>query len=244
MADDSRILKSPEKNPPYMVNTNALQLSPGVPSTTKKWENFGWTQDESDQWKSFATQANDLFILYTDPDKTSSAIKAKLKVLIKNILAYDHDELTGHHLLDKVALFGTLDDCKTFRVKRGTALAKPPSPASKEPVTKIPQIAIRKYDINLHILDVTDPGTPDSKAKPEGIKFVRVLRYIGTEAPASTDVYKPIGNASRGTITSKLPENETSGSTRKFAWYIACYESETGMLGPYCTPLRLGIVST
>ena len=43
MADGSRIPTKLKDAVPYLDNLDDLQLSPGVPATTKKWENWDWS---------------------------------------------------------------------------------------------------------------------------------------------------------------------------------------------------------
>lgn len=166
-------------------------------------------------------------------------------ILIKVVKKYDNDPLIGFHLLNKVAMNGTISDCETFRVKRDTALATISHQGSITSRTVgglvsgplKPVLAVKKYDVAEHVLSVTNPDTPKSHALPDGIKFAKVYRYIGTAAPTALSQYVFVGSAKRGSVLSSITSADLAAipaNTNSYAWYIARYESNKGVLGDAC----------
>jgi len=237
----------------YMQRTDNLQLSPGTPATTKKWQNWGWTLAQSQQWTAYRTQSDLLYPQYADKNHNNTDITDQMGLLIKNTKKYDNDPLTGFHLLDKVALGGTISDCETFRVKRSTALAavSHQGAAFKQSTgglvvgTQKPVLAMKKYDVGEHHISVTNPDTPTSHALPDGIKFAKVYRYIGTVAPTALSQYQFVGNAKRGSVLSSFSDGDLAAfpaATTVYAWYIAKYESNKGVLGDACGAIHAQIL--
>ncbi|MBI3503172.1 MAG: hypothetical protein HY063_15400, partial [Bacteroidetes bacterium] len=113
---NTRIPNKPSEFAAYMVNTDNYQLA------NNRYQNWGWTGQESTDWHNFRSQSDTLYAQYADKRHKNTDIKDQLLILIKNVLRYDHDKNTGHHLLDKIALNGTVSDCETFRIKKGTLL--------------------------------------------------------------------------------------------------------------------------
>ena len=120
MTKTVRISTEPADFDAYMNLTDAYQLEIVPPSTEKNYVKWGWTIEESDQWTQFRKQSNLIYALYTNPDKVTSVIRKQMKEHIKTVRLYDNDPEDGKHLLDKVALNGSADDCATFNVVRGT----------------------------------------------------------------------------------------------------------------------------
>jgi hypothetical protein len=232
----------PGKFVPKLDVLDDLQNAAGTPPNVKKYLDWHWTVDESNRVSQFRIDADAYWAQIITDRHCPPEVKDLLKVQIKDFMAYDHGKTEPHKLLDKIADFGTLLDCELIGIKRGTPLAKLPSKGSKEPVTKRPVISIRYNIIGEQMLNVTDSDAPESKAKPKGIKSVRVYYYIGVEPPTSYDQYKHAGNASRGlflnTITDPLPE----GQMRVYIWFISCYESNTGVMGGYCAPEKCEVL--
>jgi|GEM_PF-4409786 len=207
----------------FMQNTDNLQLSPGNPATTKKWQNWGWTAAQSAQWTYLRSQSDIIYPQYANTNNNSTSITDQMNLVMKNTRKYDNDPLIGNRLLDKVALSGTITDCETFRVKRGTPLAAPSSSAAgtARSVGGIavgtgassgkPVLAIKKYDVGEHHVSVTNPDTPKSHALPDGIKFAKVYRYIGVTAPTGINQYMFVGNAKRGSALSSFADADLAG---------------------------------
>jgi hypothetical protein len=118
-----RISSKPSEFAPYMQSTDKLQLSIDITTGNPKWKVWGWTSAQSAQWTSYRNQSDTLFPQWSDKNHNNTDITDQMNILIKAVKKYDNDPLTGVHLLDKVALGGTISDCETFHVKRGTALA-------------------------------------------------------------------------------------------------------------------------
>jgi hypothetical protein len=243
MANRSRISKNAADFMAFMNRTNKLQLSPGTPPATYKWQEWGWKPDESTQWTNYQQQTEMKYKLYVDPANTGPAVIKGMNILISQVRSYDNDKIKGHHLLDKVAMSGTISDCETFNIKRGTALAHDARrPNSDTPMLR-PLLSVRRVTFNGHLLAVTNPETPRSNALPEGIAFAKVYRYIGTEPPTSYNQYEFFANAHRGFVVSKFDGDQIHSSLKCFAWYIARYESKKGMLGDPSAPEKVQILS-
>jgi hypothetical protein len=239
---DTRIPTIAEVFAPYMDNTDNHQLSIDPVSGQAFYKNWGWTSGESSQWTDFRTESDKIFQLYSDKKHSNSENKGEMKILIANVRKYDNDPLTGHRLLDKIALMGTMNDCSLFRVKRSTALAITASKTTGETGSLIPVITIRKNDEGEHYLSVRNPEKPKSSGLPDGIKFCKVYRFIGAAAPTSIKQYEFIGNAKRGLIISNFAELGLDPAIKLWAWYIARYESNKGVLGNPSAAIKAGVL--
>ena len=255
--DTGRIPSAAAEFATYMDGADNLQLATGNPTTTKKWQNWGWTAAQSTQWTAYRNQSDALYLQWADKNHNNTDITDQMKVLIKAVKKFDNDPITGAHLLDKIALNGTLSDCATFKVKRGTALAAVSHQGSATArnvggvavgtgaSAEKPVLAITKYDVGEHQLSVTNPDTPKSHALPAGIKFAKVYRFIGTAAPTAISQYVFVANASRGSALSSFADADLApfaAGTVLYAWYIARYESTKGVLGDACGAIRAQIL--
>jgi hypothetical protein len=231
MRTKTRISKKPIEFNNYMNLTDDLQVSITPPASTKRYLLWGWTDDESSQWTAFRHDCNQLFAEYSDPDKSGHGVIAKMNETVSKVRYYDNSKKDGHHLLDKVALNGTVDDCLTFNVVRGTVLQADPVHHSDGPVTLLPTLVFKKHELGSQIIGVSCSTDPKSKKLPEGIVFAKIYRYVGKTPPTSLMQYQFIGNAKYGEFTSQLadiiiPEGETWE-----AHYFGRYESCKGTLG-------------
>jgi hypothetical protein len=219
-----------------------LQLSMGEPPDTKKWENWLWTQAESQYITSVRTRSEGFMNIINSQRYCPPETKDKMTLLIDEYMDYDHGPHNAHHLLDKIALNGSIDDCEKLGIKRSTQLAKEPGPTgSNVVVNKVtPVLTERVNKIGRHLLGVRNPATPNSGALPQGVSRARVFRFIGTTSPTSISRYESIGNAKRGIIEINY-ENMAPTEDRLFAWYIARYEDTKGELWDACDPLKLEI---
>jgi hypothetical protein len=231
MANTVRISKDPAKFDAYMNITDDLQKSDDPITSQKKYLGWGWKDAESTQWSAFRVESNLLYAAYIDPDKTGKSAIAKMKAHIKAVRKYDNNKTEGHHLLDKVALNGTLDDCFTFNVVRGTSLEADPVRHEDDPSGLFPVITFKKHELGSHVLAVVSAETPDSKKLPDGMAFAKVYRYIGKTAPTKLSQYEFAGNAKRGEFTSEFPDLEIPEGEAWEAWYFGRYESKKGALG-------------
>jgi hypothetical protein len=233
MAKTSRISKKIAEFVLQMQVTDDLQLSILTPPSTKRFTLWGWSADESAAWTAFRTEAEVLYQIYGDPDKVTSAIRNKLKTLIINVNKYDHDPTLGHKLLDRVALLGTVDDCKSFNIKRSTSLAKVPIHGSGDPLTLTPRVGLKEVKKGMHVIDVDEPTMPGVKGKPKGVLAILIFCYIGQQAPTSNKQYSLVGAAIRGRFIYKINDVEVQGSVRLYAFYCARYLTTTGILGEF-----------
>jgi hypothetical protein len=236
-----------------MQTTDKLQLSINPSTGNPKWKDWGWTSAQSAQWTSYRNQSDTLFPQWADKNHNNTDTTDQMGLLIKAVKKYDNDPLTGFHLLDRVALSGTISDCETFHVKRGTALAAVSHQGAATARTigglvtgpEKPVLAVKKYDVGEHVIGVTNPDTPKSHALPAGIKFAKVYRFIGTAAPTALSQYQFVGNAKRGSVLSSFSDGDLAAfpaATTVYAWYIARYESNKGVLGDACGAIRAQIL--
>jgi hypothetical protein len=133
-----------------------------------------------------------------------------------------------------VARKGEAADWLIFNVKKGTALEDKTKTPAEDPGTKVPGLSISEVGHLYHVLTITNPDAPTSKAKPKGIKDIQVYRALvadGAPAPADSD-YEYIGDASRGRFISEFD----SADVKKIAWYKARYENTLGKTGNFCNP--------
>jgi hypothetical protein len=237
-----RISAEPDVFAPYMDNTDNHQLSINPVSGQAFWKDWGWTAADSAQWTSFRTQSDKLFLLYSDKKHNTTENREEMITLIKNVKAYDHNPLTGHHMLDKIAISGTMNSCSIFKVKRGTPLVLKPDKIGPLPGTLIPVITVKENTEGEHKLAVRNPKTPKSRAIPKGMKFCKVYRYIGTAAPTNISQYQFIVNAKRGLAISNFAEIGLDPTVKLWAWYIARYESTKGVLGNPSAVLKMGVL--
>ena len=242
MAAGTRIPTEPDVFAPFMDNTDNHQLSINPVSGQAYWKDWGWTTADSAQWTAYRTQSDKLYLLYSDKKHNNTENRNEMTTLIKNVKAYDHNPLTGHHLLDKIAIMGTMNSCSIFKVKRGTPLVLTADKIGPLPGTLIPVLTERLNTEGEHKLAVRNPLKPKSRAIPKGMKFCKVYRFIGTAAPTSISQYQFIGNAKRGLIVSNFAEIGLDPTAKLWAWYIARYESTKGVLGNPSKALKMGVL--
>jgi len=247
MPDRTRIPTAATEFAPYMDTTDNLQLSIDPSTGQPVYKNWNWTVADSSQWTAYRTQSDALFLKLSDKKKSSTDTKDQMRILITTVKKYDHDPITGHHLLDKIAISGTSSDAETFRVKRGTALAggataKTKGGSTGTTIKQIPALSIKRNSEGEHILNAINPDTPKSKAKPKGIKFLKVYRYIGTKAPIALSQYQFVANAKRGIAKSEFAGIGLDANTKLWAWYIGRYESNKGVLGSASPAIKVGVL--
>jgi hypothetical protein len=208
-----------------------LAKKPGVPPNAKKSDDWHWSAAEAQYVTATREAADDYWDIVKDNRNCPPEVKDEYKILINDFMAYDHGKSNPHHLLDKISDFGSISDCETVHVKGGTPLAKTPVKGGGTVVNEIPNVWIIKNEEGKQMIGVTNPETPDSKALPKGIKFAKVLCFIGEKAPTNLNAFTEIGNAKRGQYLNKLIEGELSGSVKLYAWYYALYENTKGVKG-------------
>ena len=232
MADDLRISTNKDKFNKYLNATDDLQKSAlPAPSTDKRYTIWGWKDEESTQWTEFRKTSNEYMTLLGDPDTYSPAVVKKMNKHIKEVRLYDNDKINGHHLLDKVAVFGTMDDQITFNLKRDTSMAEEPSEGEKKPMMIVPALSIIQFGLGQQLIGATQSDGKKTKALPEGMKFLKIYRAIASVRPESFDDYHFLGNAKRGRLLSSFEGIQIPEDKKLNAYYIARYESTTGALG-------------
>jgi hypothetical protein len=225
----------------FMKRTNNRQLEIITPPSTLRYTIYGWKPAESTQWTTFYNDLQALFDLYSNPDSTGHGVIAKLKAKIAEIIAYDSDKINGHHLLDKVAAMGDIDDFICFNVVHGTILAHDPVHHDYSTVSLIPSVSLKEEKLGYHLIAVENPETPDSVAIPEGLEAALVYMAIGAEAPKSFKDFDCIGKATFGTIESTFPDLQYNPDKRIFAFYYAAFVNIKLVQGPPSNVLKVEI---
>ncbi|MEI6853626.1 MAG: hypothetical protein WCL06_12315 [Bacteroidota bacterium] len=223
----------PSKFVPQIDTLDNLQLTEGTPPNTKKYQDWHWTQDESEQVTEFRKQTDEFWALIGTKRNCPPGVKDDLNLLIVNFMNFDHGKIEPHHLLNKIADFGSVDDCRTVGIKAGTVLAKAPEQGSDTPVEekiKTPVMYLRQNLPNQQLFAVRDPDAPDSRALPKGMRCARVFRFIGKDAPTSPTQYVGVGNAKRGLFLSKFDNLNLDSKEKLFSYHYACYETTRGEL--------------
>jgi hypothetical protein len=221
-----------------------LQLSAGTPPNAKKYMDWHWTLEESDHVTKVREKADEYFELMKDKKSCPTVVRDQMNILITDFMAFDHGKTDPHNLWNKIADFGSITDCESAGIRRGTPLAKAPTQDDEVPVVEQllqPLIGIRINAIGKHLLSVVNSASPSSKALPKGIKFAKVFVYIGTEPPANLKQYYVIGIARRGMFLNKLNDIEPVEGKDLYAWYIVRYENTKGELGEPSNRLKAEI---
>jgi hypothetical protein len=189
-------------------------------------------------------KADELFAIMKNKRNCPVEIKDEMKFLIKSFMDYDHGKTEPHHLLDKIAAFGSLSDWEATNVKQGTPLAKRRTKEGDGMMLKMkhPELLLRSNNIVSHLLTIINPDTPESKAPPKGFNSILIFCYIGFEPPAGLSDYRQAGKTNRGLFVKSFSGFEPEINAPHFAWYIARYESRKGMLGEPSEPLKVPII--
>jgi hypothetical protein len=226
-----RISQKPPEFDNYMVRTDNLQLKIMPQATEPNWKRYGWEEEESQEWTQFRRESNELFALYNDPDEVTRVIRRKMNAHIAKVRRYDNDKSTGHHLLDKIALNGTVDDCATFNVARGTILQDKPEKENKNPKEYSPYLSLLKIDICTHVLQVTCVDVPNSKKLPEGMAFALIFCCITSEPLTKDSHFDLVGTSKYGKFTSNLNSFVPEDGKTYTVHYYGRYLSNNGDLG-------------
>lgn len=91
----------------------------------------------------------------------------------------------------------------------------------------VPELSIVDNKYLLHVVDALNPQTPNSNGLPEGVIFVELLRYIGTEAPTDESQFTRI--LLNGKFRSQ--SHFKTDHEKQVAWYAARYIGTTGEIG-------------
>ncbi|HLG35911.1 MAG TPA: hypothetical protein VI757_13610 [Bacteroidia bacterium] len=238
MSDVTRIPTQPSALASYLETTDDYQTAAILPAPPN-YTRWNWTSQESTDWHDFRVNYGTLYQKFSDKNTRNKSIVAQQKVLNKAIHKYDNDTVTGHHLLDRVALTGTIDDCEIFRVKRGTALADTTPTGPPDPGSVAVTIAIKKSE---HLLTQLLIKTADQvgRGRPKGIKEIMVFKAITAQnapAPALKD-YQYVGDVKRG-LTNVQHEDTVEGSK---AWFFARVKNSKGETGPPSSPVSVSVM--
>ncbi len=228
----------------YIIALDDLQLSQGSGGIGHhKWEDWLWTQEDSEYVTSIRNILEPLLVPYQNKKTITTEQRAQVKQAVKSMREYASYDVNGRRLLLKIAALGDNHDWNVANIRFGTPLAKK-SGTKKSDVTEMlqPMLSVKKNVYGEMQLSVVSPETPTSKRLPKGMKFVKVFRYIGATAPTSNAAFALYGNAKRGKIHITFEGVDNSGTTKLYAYYFACYESNKGELGQPSIIVSAGIV--
>ena len=228
----------------YIIALDDLQLSQGSGGIGHhKWEDWLWTQEDSEYVTSIRNILEPLLVPYQNKKTITTAQRAQVKTAVKSMREYASYDVNGHRLLLKIAALGDNNDWNVANIKFGTPLAKKPGKGkSDSPAMLQPMLSMKRNILGEMELGVVSPETPTSKKLPKGMKFAKVFRYIGATAPKSNADFSLYGNAKRGKIHITFEGVDNSGTTKLYAYYYACYESNKGELGQPSIIVSAGIV--
>jgi len=181
---------------------------------------WGISQAAFDELKLLHDAWKPIWIAYVDPtirtetvtrtkNKARKKLEKAIRQFVKQWLAFNA----------KVSDTNRVGMSLTVRDKTNTRVNQP----------KItPGINVREIQHLIHILSIRHPSTPDSKAKPKGIRAVQIFMSVSEKQPKLKD-YRFVGNATRHLYrVNHNPQNK--GET---AWYIARYENTRGETGTW-----------
>jgi len=228
----------------YIIALDDLQLSQGSGGVgTFKWNDWHWTQAESQFWSDLRAVVEPLLEDYSNKRTITSEERDEVKQAIKSARKYVSYDVTGHRLLLKIAAFGDNHDWETANVKLGTPRAKKPGKGKSDSTAmKQPQISIKMNIMGEQLLSGVNPDTPHTIKLPAGMKFLKFYRFVGSQPPTSISQYIFVGNAYRGKLSSKFSGLELQGQVKIYAYYIARYESNKGELGEPCAMISAEVL--
>ena len=219
----------------YIMALDDLQRSQGLGGIgTFKWQDWHWTEEESLFWHNMREIVAPLLEPYANKKIITTGQRNTIKITIKTLREYAGYDVGGHRLLFKIIAHGEYSDWAVANIKLGTPLAKK-SGYHKSDSTEMlqPTVIIRKNIIGEMELMVYNPNTPTSRRLPDGMKFAKVYRYIGTEPAKSVNDFIFCGNAFRGKLCVNFAGVDQSSNVVLYAWYFARYESNKGELGAH-----------
>ena len=88
-----------------------------------------------------------------------------------------------------------------------------------------------------HIIHFRDSATPDSRAKPKGMRGCEIWHYIGTAAPASEKDFDYLATDTNTPYTA----NYTMDDANKKVWYLLRWVSNAGEQGEWSDTLEATI---
>lgn len=217
----------------YIMALDDLQLSKGSGGIgTFKWQDWHWTQEESIFWHKMRNILSPMLKPYSNKKTITNEDKAMIRQTIKSLREYTGYDVGGHRLLFKIIAHGEYSDWAVANIKLGTPLAKKSGYHKSDSTAMLqPTVIIRKNIIGEMQLMVFNPNTPTSLRLPDGMKFAKVYRYIGTEPAKSVNDFTFCGNAFRGKLCVNFADVDQSSNVVLYAWYFARYESNKGELG-------------
>ena len=207
-------------------NLSDLAMLPGNPPNATKSLDWNWNDSELLYVTTARTKADAFWKRINNKRNCPLVVKDEYKRLIKDFMAYDHGKVNPHNLLDKISDFGTLQDCETVKVKRGTPLAKTPSKGGNPKIKLVPVIGLIRNEEGKHVLTVTCPDTPTSRAAPKGLKAM-VYCYIGEKPAEKLSDYSELGIAEYGYFVNNFEDINLPTDVILWAWYYALYVKVT-----------------
>jgi hypothetical protein len=107
------------------------------------------------------------------------------------------------------------------------------------PTTR-PQVSVVGVDIKQHELHFADSTTAEKKAKPAGAQGLQLFYLV---APAGTPAPEDPLSARFYAVLTKpsLTMRFTAADSGKTAWYMARWQTATGLVGPWSVPVSMPV---
>ncbi len=217
-----------------------LANEPGIPPNATKSIDWKWTAAELLYVHTIRLRADIYWSQVKNSRVSPVELKDEYKQMITDFFAYDHGKSNSHHLLEKIGLFGTMEDCEYVKVKANTPLARTPVRTGNFKVDLIPVIELIYNQECMHMLCITNPATPKSKARPKGL-LPKVYCYISDQPTKKLSDYKEVGVVNRGYFLMRFDDPNLPSDVKLFAWYYVVYENHKGIKGKESEILKVAV---
>ncbi len=181
------------------------------------------------------TTLNTLLSTYTTAYNKASVKETRTKndISARNTA---HDALEAE-LRD---VYSGLADSILTDIDRNTLNLKKPATRTSAPVPSTQPIAKIGTAIRLqHLIEFWDVATPNSRARPVGVRGCEIWYFIGATAPADVKQYRFLA------VDSESPYIATFDGTDagKSVWYILRWTNTRNQTGPWSAPVMATITA-
>ena len=94
--------------------------------------------------------------------------------------------------------------------------------------TTAPYAVIESTNVREHTIRMTDPSQPTRRSRPDNVKAIEILCFIGEEHPSNINQFHTIGLSSRMKFTHAFPMDDAG----KTVWYLFRYVGTRNEFGP------------
>jgi len=217
-----------------IINLDTILQGPGlIPPHLKRFMDLNIDVDEAAMVTLTKNNMQGFFTTIGTGRNCPPAIKDAFDLEVKGFRLYDHGPVDPHRIYEKIAIFGNITEWEILGIRGHTALEKAPTQSTGESTQVAmlyPKLVLRTNQVGNQLFEVTNPATPDSKAKPPKVTHIRMYRYIGSVPPKSLDDYKPIGVAKRGLFASQIDPTSPDPEKKFFSYTYAKYEFKDGTM--------------